>query len=94
MRPELETLFYRCAQEALRNVVRHAEATHVDLRVQTDAGVARLIVEDDGRGFAQEVGEGHLGLRLLADLAHEAGGELKVESEPGGGTRVCIEAPL
>lgn len=94
LRPELETLFYRCAQEALRNVARHSGAKHVDVRVETKEGVARLVVDDDGRGFRGSVGEGHLGLRLLGDLADEAGGKLKLDSEPGRGTRVLIEAPL
>jgi len=94
LRPELETLFYRCAQEALRNVARHSGATRVDLRVEADDGTARLVVDDDGRGFTGTVGEGHLGLRLLGDLADEAGGKLALDSQPGRGTRVCIEAPL
>jgi signal transduction histidine kinase len=94
LRPELETLFYRCAQEALRNVARHSGATHVDVRVETGDGSARLVVDDDGRGFGGTVGEGHLGLRLLGDLADEAGGQLALDSQPGRGTRVCIEAPL
>jgi signal transduction histidine kinase len=93
LRPDLETLFYRCAQEALRNVARHSGASRVVVRVETDQTQARLVIEDDGRGFDGRVEEGHLGLRLLADLAHEAGGELKLDSSDGG-TRVCVEAPL
>jgi signal transduction histidine kinase len=92
--PATETLFYRSAQEALRNVVKHADATHVVLTVQEDDGVTRLIVRDDGRGFDPAlVGDGHLGLQLLADLAREAGGQLKLDSSAEEGTRVCIEVP-
>ncbi len=92
--PAAETLLYRSAQEALRNVVKHAGATHVRLSVQQDDGVARLTVSDDGRGFDPEhVGEGHMGLQLLSDLAHEAGGELSVDPSPSGGTRVRVEVP-
>jgi two-component system, NarL family, sensor kinase len=92
--PAAETLLYRSAQEALRNVVKHAGATHVRLSVQQDDGVARLTVSDDGRGFDPDrVGEGHLGLQLLTDLAREAGGELSVDSSPAGGTRVRVEVP-
>jgi signal transduction histidine kinase len=91
--PATETLFYRCAQEALRNVARHSHATRVDVRVEPDGGLARLIVSDNGRGFDGQVDEGHLGLRLLADLAAEAGGQLKLDSGPERGTRVCIEVP-
>jgi two-component system, NarL family, sensor kinase len=94
LRPELETLFYRSAQEALRNVARHSGASRVVVAVETNGDVARLIVDDDGHGFDGRVEEGHLGLRLLGDLAHEAGGALKLASSRNGGTRVCVEAPL
>jgi two-component system, NarL family, sensor kinase len=94
LRPELETLLYRCAQEALRNVAKHSGAAHVHLRVETDEDVARLLVIDDGRGFDGGADEGHLGLVLLSDLAREAGGTMKLDSKPGQGTRVCVEAPL
>lgn len=91
--PTLETLFYRTAQEALRNVSRHSGATRVDVHLAVNGELARLVVDDDGRGFDGEVEEGHLGLRLLADLAREAGGGLTVESASGRGTRIVVEAP-
>ena len=91
--PALETLFYRSAQEALRNIANHSQATQARIRLEQDAGHTRLVVEDDGRGFDSGADEGHLGLQLLADLAREVDGELTVESEPNRGTRVCIEVP-
>ena len=59
----------------------------------------QLVVRDDGRGFSPEQAlarqrEGHLGLRLLRDLAADAGGRLELESTPGEGTTVRLEAPL
>jgi len=93
LRPELETLLYRCAQEALRNVAKHSHAQNVHIRVETDDH-ARLVVTDDGRGFDGSVADGHFGLRLLSDLAEEAGGQVKLDTAPERGTRVCIEAPL
>jgi two-component system, NarL family, sensor kinase len=93
LRPELETLLYRCAQEALRNVAKHSHAQNVHVRVETD-DYARLVVTDDGRGFDGSVADGHFGLRLLSDLAEEAGGRVKLDTTPEQGTRVCIEAPL
>lgn len=90
---EVETLFYRTAQEALRNVVKHAHATHVRVRVEVDGRVC-LTVEDDGVGLPPDAkAEGHFGLRLLSDLAQDAHGRLQVESEPQRGTRVTIEVP-
>jgi signal transduction histidine kinase len=90
----VETLLYRCAQESLRNVVLHSKASHVDVRVELEDGLARLTVADDGEGFELPAEEGHFGLRLLGDLARESGGRLDVRSSPGAGTKVRIEAPL
>jgi signal transduction histidine kinase len=88
-----ETLFYRCAQEALRNVVKHADARRVLVQLERNGGV-RLTVADDGIGLPPEPWpEGHFGLRLIADLAREAGGCLQVDSPAGNGTRVTIEVP-
>jgi signal transduction histidine kinase len=93
--PEAEALFFRVAQEALRNVARHAGAKRVWVAVDREDGTARLLVEDDGRGFdpATAVRDGHFGLRGLEDLVREAGGELTVDSAPGGGARVSVEVP-
>lgn len=89
----IETLFYRCAQEALRNVVKHAQAEHVLVRVESDGRVC-LTVEDDGVGVPSSGdGEGHFGLRLLDDLVRDAGGRLEVTSKNGRGTRVTVEVP-
>src|SRR4051794_16620532 len=97
--PGVEALFFRVAQEALRNMSKHAEASSVTLTVERAGETARLVVEDDGRGFdpaaVQEVQrEGHVGLRVLADLVHDAGGELTIDSEPARGTRVEAEVVL
>jgi signal transduction histidine kinase len=94
--PAVEMLFFRCAQEALRNTAVHSRASRVDVRVMVcESGQARLTVEDDGVGFDGDgPAEGHFGLRVLGDLAREAGGRLELESTPGEGTRLCVEAPL
>jgi signal transduction histidine kinase len=96
---EVEALLFRAAQEALRNVVAHAQADRAVLAVGRHNGTAFLVVEDDGRGFstaeleARRAG-GHVGLRLLEDLAETAGGSLQLESEPGRGTRLRLEVPV
>jgi two-component system, NarL family, sensor kinase len=92
-----EALFYRTAQEALRNVVSHSGAEHVDVRVTRERKRAALEVSDDGKGFERnghEPDQGRLGLRVLADLAREAKGEWRVDSAPGSGTRVSMRVPL
>jgi signal transduction histidine kinase len=97
--PEVESLLFRAAQEAMRNVVAHSGADHVRLVVASDGRQATLEVDDDGVGFSPEdqrrAGEdGHLGLHLLEDLARDADGTLDVSSAPGQGTKVHLEVPL
>ena len=86
---DTEALFFRVAQETVRNVNKHAQAKHVSVRVQR----ASLAVEDDGCGFDPTAAQsdGHFGLRMLTDLVREAGGTLEIDSEPGRGTRVTVE---
>jgi two-component system NarL family sensor kinase len=86
-----EALFFRVAQEALRNVVKHAGATNVELKVGRANGRVQLLVEDDGSGFDQAQGDGHFGLRILEDLVRESGGELEIRSTPGTGSRISVE---
>ena len=92
------TLLFRVAQEALRNAGKHADATHVDVRLINSGDHVRLEIDDDGRGFSAEDLEsrrrdGHVGLSLLRDLVADAGGSLRVESRPQLGTRVAVEVP-
>jgi signal transduction histidine kinase len=91
-------LMYRSVQEALRNVVSHSGATRVRLVARASGNVARIVVDDDGRGFTPEqiehtAGDGHFGLRALAGLVADAGGKLSVLSAPGAGTRVEVKLP-
>ena len=94
--PETEALLFRVAQEATRNVASHADASRVDLLVSETPERVRLTVQDDGRGFtvdqaALAAGRGHLGLRLLRDLADDADAALEIDSEPDRGTTISIE---
>ena len=92
-------LMYRSAQEALRNVVSHSGATRVRLVAKVSGNVARIVVDDDGRGFTPEQiehtsSDGHFGLRALSGLVAEAGGKMSVSSAPGAGTRVEVKLPV
>jgi signal transduction histidine kinase len=89
-------LVYRAAQEALRNVVNHADASEVRVRLATEEGRAVLEVDDDGRGFDQraEAPAGHVGLKALSGLVADAGASLAVRSTPQKGTSVRLEVPL
>ncbi|MEZ5215275.1 MAG: histidine kinase [Ilumatobacteraceae bacterium] len=88
-------LMYRGAQEAIRNVTAHANATQVAVNLHTEGDECVLLVEDDGAGFDPEVllrreRDGHVGLRSLTGLIRDAGGTVEVRSSPGGGTSVRI----
>jgi two-component system, NarL family, sensor kinase len=91
-------LMYRVAQELIRNVEEHANASKASVRGWMDGSVAKLVVTDDGVGFddnkrADRREEGHLGLELQAALAKRSGGTLLVESRPGHGTVATVEVP-
>ena len=97
--PDTVGLMYRSAQEALRNVVSHSGATKVRLVAKVSGNVARIVVDDDGRGFTPEqiertTSDGHFGLRALSGLVAEAGGKMSVLSAPGAGTRVEVSLPV
>jgi signal transduction histidine kinase len=89
---EQETVAYRVVQEALSNVVKHAQATRITVSVATVDGDLRIAVADDGRGFdpaASTRGFGLVGMRERIDLA---GGRLAIESNDPG-TRVEVVLP-
>jgi signal transduction histidine kinase len=92
---EAETTIYRIVQEALTNIVKHAEATHVSVLLTTRGGTVAAVIEDDGRGFdpeaVDEVGLGLVGMRERLALV---GGRLRIESAGGAGTSLVAEVPL
>jgi signal transduction histidine kinase len=92
---EVETTLYRIVQEALTNVVKHAEAQNVSIFLVRRNGSVTAVIEDDGRGFdparMHDVGVGLLGMRERVAL-HD--GRVTVESSPEGGTALAIEVPL
>ena len=98
LEPAVETALYRIVQEALTNVVRHAEATRVDVLLTRRTGDLAVIVEDDGAGFdpaeVMSRPEGCLGLRGMQERAVLIGGQLTVGAEPGQGTTVSVKVPL
>ena len=93
---EHELQIVRIVQEALANARKHAQASTVRILISGDvqSGHCRVLVEDDGVGFASPPREGggtHIGLSLLQDRAMRLGGRLRVESEPDEGVRVALE---
>jgi two-component system, NarL family, sensor kinase len=94
--PDVSAMLFRVAQEVVRNTQHHADAHVLSVRVELTESSVIMTVTDDGNGFdtRKAAPEGHVGLRLLADLAKESGSTLDVRSQPGAGTTVRVEVPL
>jgi two-component system sensor histidine kinase DegS len=98
--PEVEVLLFRIAQEALRNIKKHARASNVLVKVEFRDAKVRITVRDDGRGFQlpkavdslAEVGK--LGVIGMQERAQLVGGSLNIQSELGKGTVVVAEVPV
>lgn len=88
--PAVREALYRIVQESLNNVVRHARATAVAVRLRVTGGDLVLEITDDGLGFDSGSRPDHLGLRIMAERAEAVGGVLVVESAPGAGTTVTV----
>ncbi|HUJ87403.1 MAG TPA: ATP-binding protein [Burkholderiales bacterium] len=92
---EEEMHVFHIVQEALANVHKHARAKAVRVSLELAGGSCRVCVEDDGAGFASGAGDRyeHFGLAIMRERAKRLGGELRIESPPGGGARLCLTFP-
>ena len=88
------TEFFRIFQEALTNVMRHAEAKSALITLQIEAGDLVLIVRDDGKGFSESEVAGSLGFLGMKERAQVCGGDLEICSSPGTGTMVTLRVPI
>jgi signal transduction histidine kinase len=93
---DLNTAFFRIFQETLTNIVRHANATRVDVNSTSDGGMVVLTVRDNGRGImATEIKDRRsIGLLGMEERAALLGGEFQITGEPGRGTLVTVRIPL
>jgi two-component system, NarL family, sensor kinase len=94
-----ETAVYRIAQEALQNVMKHAGAERVQLRLSVAAGAVLLEISDDGVGFdpattTERAGPMGYGLPGMQQRAELLGGQLTADSTPGRGTMIRLRVPL
>ncbi len=85
-----EVALYFIAQEALNNVLKHAKAKSVTVRLKQTKSNVKLEIEDDGSGFLPKKGDaGGMGMRNMKERASQVGGKLKISSIPGKGTKIC-----
>ena len=91
---EIETALYRIVQEALTNIVKHAQATSVSIVVARQRNSVKAVIEDDGIGFAHEsVRDDGLGILGMRERLQLVGGRFTIESEAGSGTTIVAEVP-
>lgn len=91
--PDTENALFRIAQEAMNNVVKHAKASLVTVRITYSPEAVRLTVQDDGQGFVEGPAEG-LGLESMKARAQGVEGETTIVSTPGQGTSVTARVPV
>lgn len=91
----IKEAFYRIAQEALHNIVKHARASQVALRLSSENDTVTLEVRDNGVGFDSHASfPGHLGLQSMRERTLRLGGTFICESAPGQGTRIYARMPI
>jgi two-component system sensor histidine kinase DegS len=92
----VETALFRIVQEAVNNVVRHAEAQHVDVTLKRDVDQVSLQIVDDGLGFDVQLPRSDRGIGLwsMCERVEQLGGQFEVRSAPGHGTTVAAVVPL
>jgi len=96
--PTAEIALFRIVQEALNNIVKHAEAKHAGIELVTGNDAVTLTVSDDGKGFdprqrRYQTGSGGMGTTTMRERAEAIGARYSLSSAPGIGTRITVEIP-
>ena len=93
---QIEEGFYRIAQEALNNVLKHAQARNVKISLKASDHRASLVITDDGTGFMVDSGfdKGGIGLSSMIERAERLGGKLSITSSPDKGSCIRVEVDL
>ena len=98
--PEIETICFRVAQEALNNTVQHAQAHRITVELRQRQAGLELIIHDDGRGFDVETAReqalygNSLGLLSMEERVRLGNGHIEIESAPGQGATIHVWLPL
>ena len=96
LQQQFATVFFRIYQETLTNIIRHAKATRVDVRLAEESGALVLTVQDNGRGISEEeiANTRSIGLVGMRERAMLIGGEITLQGTPGKGTTMTLRVPL
>jgi signal transduction histidine kinase len=91
--PEVALCFYRVAQEALHNSVKHSGSAQIQVRLTAADGVVQMSIKDNGSGFDSNSAANGLGLATMKERVRLVDGTLAINSKPGAGTEVTVQAP-
>jgi two-component system sensor histidine kinase DegS len=97
LEPHIEIGVFRVVQEALNNIIKHAQASSIRVRIEFAAAGVTVLVEDDGKGFEMteaELPSGHYGIMGMRERMQLLNGKLTIKSAPRRGTRVTVSVPL
>jgi signal transduction histidine kinase len=96
LQQQFATVFFRIYQETLTNIIRHAKATRVDVRLAEEDGALVLTVKDNGRGISEEeiANTRSIGLVGMRERAMLIGGEITLQGVPGKGTTMTLRVPM
>lgn len=90
----MKLTLFRIIQEQINNIIRHARATNINIRLETAEGIVRLSIADNGIGFdPQTIKKGH-GFDNIRNRADLLGGKLRIDSAPGKGCTIVVIIPL
>jgi signal transduction histidine kinase len=91
---EVEEGLYQIAREALNNIIKHAHAKNITIYIQENQEAISMKILDDGIGFVPSAGhrQGRLGIASMQERAHSHGWQFSIESSPGNGTCIKVEA--
>ncbi len=85
-------ILYRIVQEAINNIIKHADASQVSISIEEDNGMLCIVVSDNGKGFDTSAVKGGIGLKNILSRAQMIGATVEMKSEPNAGTSVIITA--
>jgi len=88
--PDTHIALYRITQEALNNIVKHSQATKVEIVFRSNRKLAGVTIQDNGRGFDTQNTKDGMGLHTMRERAHHIGATFEVRSVRGEGTMVSV----
>ena len=91
---DINTQLYRVVQEAFNNILKHANAKHIDLQLMGHHDSITISIEDDGNGFDTKHKKGGIGLKNMQSRIHQIGGSLSIDSQINKGTSLLITLPI